>query len=269
MAIRPVNQGQVTVRWDSQPLGGVVSSSPKVQDAPENKWSLIEIIKAPLRSLANRVLWFRNPQCPDEAISEGTLSHPVIVEWDQEPPRSDFRRENRNVDEVMFHVTERQFMQNAQSFRTMPDLLLGIVVQTKARTLLGRCFYSDKDHYDGNSIPPEHVLNRLAKVSLIGIAAGVIRAALATIHIVGHLFAAILNIDKGHLFHAAKGVCELLKGVIEATPFVGRKFAEWYSKEGEWWGIKIYNPDSPDSLDEFAKQWNAFRESRPSGYIVA
>ncbi len=152
------------------------------------------------------------------------------------------------------------------------DLLQGIVVETKTKSFSGAFLYSDKIHYDEHNIVTiEHQpwLNELAKIPVIGIAAGVTRMALALIHTVGHLLAAVVTFDKGHLIHAAKGGCEFLRGFIEAIPIAGRYFANNYYRDGEWWIIKIYNPDAPDSLDRYAGNWQHFKQERPSGYSVA
>lgn len=158
------------------------------------------------------------------------------------------------------------------------DLLSGAVVETKAKSLTGPLFYSDKiiyseDRDDGNWQPQycrqQSVLNELSRVWVVGIAAGVIRMALAIIHTTGHLFAALFTFDKGHLFHAAKGGCEFLRGFIESIPVIGRKFAQYYVNDGMWWMIKIYNPNKPDGLDLHANRWQEFKQLRPTGYVVA
>lgn len=153
------------------------------------------------------------------------------------------------------------------------NLLQGIVVETKTKSWTGPYFYSDKIHWEheiGHSaIESQPQLNELAKTSVIGIAAGAIRMILAIIHNTGHLLAAVVTFDKGHLVHIGKGSCEFLRGLIEAIPFAGRKFAREYNVSGEWWIIKIYNPDSPDSLDHYADNWRTLRQNRPDAYVVA
>lgn len=149
------------------------------------------------------------------------------------------------------------------------NLLQGIVVETRAESLTGHYFYSDRMHSDEpTSIEIQPFLNQLSTINIIGIAAGIIRMALAIIHCIGHLFATILTFNKGHLFHVAKGGCEFLRGFIEAIPFIGRIFANVYYHHGEWWIIKIYNPMRPDTLDEYANNWDSFKENRPSAYFV-
>jgi hypothetical protein len=92
MPIVPVNQGQVIVQWDSQPLGDVVPVCPDSRVASVNQndqWSLIEIIKKPFRSLLNRVHRLTAPPIayPNETIPIGpdslpaTASPDAIVEW--------------------------------------------------------------------------------------------------------------------------------------------------------------------------------------------
>jgi hypothetical protein len=162
---------------------------------------------------------------------------------------------------------------------TAVDLLQGIVVETKTKSFLGPLFYSDKKCYNEmgvlyganylNTFTHQSTLNELSRIYVIGIAAGVTRMALATIHTLGHLFAAAITFDKGHCFHAAKGACEFLRGLIEAIPIAGRIFANHYVEDGYWWMIKIYNPNAPDSLDISQSQWSQFKVARPTGYVVA
>ena len=151
------------------------------------------------------------------------------------------------------------------------DLLQGVVIETRVRSWTGQYFYSDAIHHDykkdPTSIIVEPLLNKLAGMNVIGIAAGLSRMALAVIHSIGHLFAALLTFKMGHVVHVAKGACEFLRGFIEAIPFIGRKFAEVYYCHGEWWIIKIYNPDTPDTLDDFARKWGCFKQNRPSAYF--
>jgi hypothetical protein len=157
---------------------------------------------------------------------------------------------------------------------TISDLFQGVVVETKAKSLMGPLFYSDKSYEEsfdcyGNTFISQPWLNDLAKYPVIGIAAGVMRMALAIIHSIGHLLAALITFDKGHCFHAAKGGCEFLRGLIEAIPLVGRAFANFYSRYGNWWILKIYNPNAPDSLDHHLNLWDSIKHNRPSGYVTA
>ncbi len=132
--------------------------------------------------------------------------------------------------------------------------------------------YSDRS-YEKYQAPvacsTQPLLNDMSKISVVGIFAGITRVALAAIHTVGHLFAALFTFNQGHLYHAAKGGCEMLKGTIEAIPFVGRKFARAYTEHGLWWIIKIYNPENPDSLDLNQGLWKNFKQERPNGYVFA
>lgn len=149
------------------------------------------------------------------------------------------------------------------------DLMQGIVVETNVPALMGSWFYSDR-MYDPTptSIEIQTPLNKLSTVKIIGIAAGITRMALAVIHSIGHLFAALITFKKGHAWHAAKGACEFLRGFIEAIPFIGRRFANFYYREGDWWIIKIYNPEKPDTLDEYADNWSSLKTNRPTAYFV-
>lgn len=152
------------------------------------------------------------------------------------------------------------------------DILQGVVVETRTTSLTGPLFYSDRKHeyYEYNTFSyPQSFLNSLSTIPVIGMLAGITRMVLAVIHTVGHLFAALITINKGHCYHALKGGCEFLRGFIEAIPLLGRKFAQDYCRSGQWWIIKIYNPDAPDSLDEYANFWNNLKQNRPSGYVVA
>ena len=156
------------------------------------------------------------------------------------------------------------------------NLLRGIVVESRTPSFLGSYFYSDKIYYDevytlqhGDvAIQLQPLLNEASTITIIGIAAGLTRMALAIIHNIGHFFAFIVTWNKGHLIHIAKGSCEFLRGLIEAIPFIGRSFANSYYQNGTWWMIKIYNPDSPDSLDRAQKNWVEFATRiRPTGYF--
>lgn len=112
-------------------------------------------------------------------------------------------------------------------------------------------------------------LNKGAAIPFFGHVAATGRIALAIIHIAGHTFAAIIFWDMGHLCHVAKGGAELLRGLIEITPIVGRIFVWNYdsrdplcshkcSEETGYYSsyflIKIYNPDQPDLIDHHLAQ---------------
>lgn len=155
-------------------------------------------------------------------------------------------------------------------------LLHGIVVETKTESWTGPYLYSD--YVEHKQVP---CLNCFAKVPLLGNIAGIIRMALSIIHIVGHLLAACVTWDKGHLIHAAKGCTEFLRGLIESIPIVGQIFAQCYNpghdwcfwndpgfengdpdytpeQSASWWMIKIYNPQKPDYLDNGMSKWANF-----------
>ncbi len=170
---------------------------------------------------------------------------------------------------------------------SVSDLLGGVVVESRTKSWTGdHLIYSDKTYNDGvpgfTAMHFQPLLNEFARIYVIGIAAGVTRMALSTIHTVGHLFAGVVTFDKGHLWHAAKGGCEFSRGFIESIPIAGRIFAIKYYDSGLWWIIKIYNPDAPDSLDrhthtgcwspsleDYTNCWSQFKKSRPSAYIIA
>lgn len=147
------------------------------------------------------------------------------------------------------------------------SLLTGIVVESTVKSYTGNFLYSDYATVRGNK---NSVLNTCAKIPIIGIFAGITRIAIGIIHTIGHLFAALITQNKGHLFHAAKGACEILRGVIETTPILGRIFANLYNsspplytegwEEGgrSWWMIKMYNPEKPDGLDKWMGNWHTY-----------
>ena len=140
---------------------------------------------------------------------------------------------------------------------TFPDLLQGIVIETKLPSWTGEILYSDTGHNDHATMDVQYsVLDYLARVPIIGVVAGIIRIALAALHILNHTLALIFTLDSRHCIHLAKGGCEFLKGLIQSIPIVGHLFTRsWIENDGEWWIIKIYNPDMPDSLDEHANLW--------------
>jgi len=139
------------------------------------------------------------------------------------------------------------------------------VIQVNTPSITGHYLYSDDAVTDGGncaSVPHNETLNNLSRIPFLGIAAGVARCALAVIHSVGHLLAWVCTQNKDHLAHALKGCCEFLRGLIEATPLVGRIFA-WSYLAPPWFGVregqdhffsfflvKLYNPNEPDVVDE-------------------
>lgn len=149
-------------------------------------------------------------------------------------------------------------------------LLHGMVWETDVESETGKGLYSDFATGNGEK---DTQLNQLVRIPFIGIVAGLARIALGIIHTVGHLVGALLTFKKGHLFHAAKGSCEILRGVIETIPVIGRIFAYSFSSTAEfdfghggrsWWMIKIYNPQKPDGLDQFMNWWKEY----PKCYYV-
>lgn len=148
-------------------------------------------------------------------------------------------------------------------------LLHGMVWETDVESFTGKYLYSD---FATGKAEKDCTLNTLVKIPFVGIAAGVARVALGIIHTVGHLLGALFTFKKGHLFHASKGACEILRGVIESLPIIGRIFANtynfvpFYDPDGvrTWWMIKIYNPNKPDGLDQWMDNWSTF----PKCYYV-
>lgn len=152
----------------------------------------------------------------------------------------------------------------------------GFVAETKVKSLLGPALYSDcsvgqPDNLMDASFKTEHdtFLNKVSRTFIAGILGGIARLAIGIIHTIGHLFAAIFTRQKGHLFHAAKGASEMLRGLIEAIPVGGRIFASVYNPSGcgrntvdpdvekgrTWWIIKIHNPLAPDNFDRYMNNW--------------
>lgn len=148
-------------------------------------------------------------------------------------------------------------------------------VTTKTESITGKYLYSDtyaeipKVLSDTWWVRYERsFLNACAAIPFIGPLAGAARCALAIIHIIGHLFAALIFWDSGHLVHALKGCAEWLRGGIEIMPVLGRLFVWLYDAPGyerfpcfrmpyghpvERWSfflIKIHHPDKPDKIDQ-------------------
>lgn len=161
------------------------------------------------------------------------------------------------------------------------NLLQGIVIEnTLPLTWTGELLYSDKDYdYLGKNIITGKMMieesypfsDYLAMIPIIGIAAGITRIAFAALHMLNHSLAFVFSLDRRHFAHLAKGLCELFKAAIQSTPIIGNIFAYlWVCKlKGFWWMIKIYNPNSPDSLDIHADYWRSLKQNRPTAYITA
>lgn len=149
----------------------------------------------------------------------------------------------------------------------LSGLFHGLVMETTVESWTGDFLYSD---YATGKGEKNSTLNTAVEIPFVGILAGVMRVVLGIIHSIGHLIAALVTGKKGHLFHAAKGGCEILRGLIEALPIIGRIFANlynsnpWYDPEDIgtqcWWMIKIYNPLKADGLDQWMDNWNRFPE---------
>lgn len=153
------------------------------------------------------------------------------------------------------------------------------VLFTTTGSITGNILYSDT--YVQRTIPSEGTapvtlskkpfLNRLAVIPILGSAVGVFRVALAVVHIVGHLFAALIFWDSGHLKHVAKGSAEFLRGSIEAIPFVGNIFVFWFDAQVPYFIesmepqpfyaasvflVKISHPNRRDHIDEYIDRIN-------------
>ncbi|NGX53635.1 MAG: hypothetical protein K1000chlam4_00351 [Chlamydiae bacterium] len=161
---------------------------------------------------------------------------------------------------------------------TMCRLLgTGIVVATEVKSYTGKYLYSD---FAGGEYEKNCLLNNLAQIPVIGIVAGAFRVILGIIHTLGHLLAALITQKKGHLYHAGKGVCESIRGLIEMLPIVGRIFAWDRVDESEIlskgktsvtdiWMMKMYNPNSPDGLDRVYNNWDNWKSEYPHLYYKA
>lgn len=147
-------------------------------------------------------------------------------------------------------------------------LLHGMVFETDVESWTGQYLYSD---FATGKAEKDTTLNTLVKIPFIGIAAAVGKAALLILHTLGHLFLALVTLKKGHVFHASKGICEILRSGIEAIPVIGRLFANSFSSRPindpfrigarSWWMIKVYNPQKPDGLDKWMDYWTTFPKS--------
>ncbi|KKK67694.1 hypothetical protein LCGC14_2951500 [marine sediment metagenome] len=151
------------------------------------------------------------------------------------------------------------------------DLLQGIVIETKLPSWSGKILYSDTEHDLLGRLQVEYSdLDHIASVPIVGVVAGITRVALAVLHMVNHTFALIFTLDSRHCIHLAKGGCEFLKGLIQSIPIAGHLFTRsWMKNKGEWWIIKIYNPNDSDTLDAHANFWRQLKQNRPNAYIIA
>lgn len=164
-------------------------------------------------------------------------------------------------------------------------LLVGMVVETRTRSYTGEyLLYSDYGSIEvytqarGRHFETQDpLLNQIARWGsplFLNVLVGITRIVVAVFHIIGHLFAALITQDKGHLYHAAKGGCEALRGLIEMIPIIGNLFSAFYSvsclsygNSRSWWMIKIYNPDRPDVIDRVGELGFDDRESGPPYWL--
>lgn len=159
------------------------------------------------------------------------------------------------------------------------NLVRGVVIENTLHSWTGDLLYSDTGYEEMCSVYPQHsLLDYLASKHLIGVVGGVIRVALAALHVLGHTLAFPITLDTRHFAHIAKGSSELLKGIIQSIPIIGSYFSRaWINDwKGSWWMIKIYNPNHPDSLDNFSRDhdetkecWGYFKQTRPEAYFVS
>ena len=125
------------------------------------------------------------------------------------------------------------------------------IVKTDVTSITGKWLYSDPSAMPLNSDAPNirPALNGLATIPVIGSFFAIARIALGIIHSIAHLFAALFTLKKGHLFHAAKGACEILRGLCEIVPvfgsilyFVHIPITVKDMPSYKFWMMKIYNP---------------------------
>lgn len=104
------------------------------------------------------------------------------------------------------------------------------VYQTPIKSFSGQYLYSDQSWSNQPSVQDPKILqlnvqtttlNKIAAMPIFGFFAGVTRLVLSILHTLGHLFLAAKTRDHGHLYHALKGCCEMLHGLIEMIPIVG------------------------------------------------
>jgi len=80
------------------------------------------------------------------------------------------------------------------------------ILETQVASFTGEWLYSDfSTHCSDGGYDKDTKLNCLVRLPLLGIMGGVIRISLGIIHTLGHLVVALFTMDKGHLYHAAKG----------------------------------------------------------------
>lgn len=134
-----------------------------------------------------------------------------------------------------------------------------IVCETSIKSYTGEYLYSDSwVEWSARDLKGRDLtwLNESARYLGLGILAGIARIALGVIHTFGHLILAALTREKGHLFHAAKGGCEIFRGLIEAIPIIGRIFVHYYNPPSLESHIRpwiIYIPsDDPDEKKSWA-----------------
>ena len=145
-------------------------------------------------------------------------------------------------------------------------------LETTCTSWTGKFLYSDTYEYAGNPYDRTDddkdkrvlpALNIFEAIPFVGVAGGLVRMALAIIHMIGHAIAACVCWNKGHLYHAAKGGTELLRGFIAAIPLFGVKFV--WEQDGIWkcpptrnssyehknaFLIRIKNPNQVGRIDE-------------------
>lgn len=146
---------------------------------------------------------------------------------------------------------------NTSIWETLGSYVNDNIVTTEVESFTGPYLYSDYaciETQNGEQVQTT-TLNELSKKPVIGILAGITRVAFAIIHSAIHLVQALFTQEKGHLYHAAKGGCEIVRGLIDSIPILGRFIAaNKYSPisgyaTGNWTIMKIYNPAKPDLLD--------------------
>lgn len=121
-----------------------------------------------------------------------------------------------------------------------------LVLQTNVKSFTGNFIYSDRSW----SIDPKPnstdfelkvhkttLLNQVACMPCMSLISGIVRVVTAIFHTLAHLTLAAIYRNKEHCYHALKGCCTILEGLIEIVPIAGLVYA--------W---KTSPPSGPESL---------------------
>jgi len=125
-----------------------------------------------------------------------------------------------------------------------------LILQTNITSYSGNFIYSDRSW----SIDPKPkttdfelkvhkttLLNQVACMPCFSLFSSIVRIVAAVFHTLAHLTLAAIYRNKEHCYHALKGCCTILEGLIEMTPIAGLVYV--------W---KTSPPSGPDSLKKQA-----------------